>query len=154
MALRQGDKAFPFKLSPKIGQDVDLGGHIGKENVVLLFIPFAFSPTCTAEVCHFRDHWRKFASLNAKVFAISVDSPFVTDKFRAAESIPYPVLSDFNKEVSRRYGVLHEDLMGYRGVSKRAVFVIGKDGIIKYSWVTEDPRNQIKFDEVEAALSS
>ena len=154
MSLRKGDPAPTFKLPAKPGQEVDLGQSIGHEKVVLLFFPLAFSSVCTAEMCTMRDEWKQYENAGAKVFGISVDSPFVTDKFRAIEKIPFPILSDFNKEVSRKYGVLHDDLMGLKGVSKRSAFVVGKDGKIAYEWVTEDPKVQVKFDEIKAALGA
>lgn len=152
MAIRQGDTAPAFALAAKPGDVVDLKNHLGKDKVVLLFIPLAFSPVCTDEMCHMRDSWSEWASLNAKVFGISVDSPFVTDRFRQTENIPFPILSDFNKDVSRQYGALHEDLMGLKGVSKRSAFVIDESGKVVYAWVSEDPRTQVKFDEIKAAL--
>ena len=152
MTMKKGDKAIEFKLPQKPKDEVDLGQYLGKEKVVLLFFPLAFSGVCTAEMCEMRDSWKQYEGLGAKVFGISVDSPFVTDKFRQSENIPFPILSDFNKDVSRKYGVLHDDLMGLKGVSKRSAFVIGKDGTIKYAWVTDDPKVQVQFEEIKAAL--
>ena len=152
MPIQKGDRAIEFKLSPKPKEEVDLAQYIGKEKVVLLFFPLAFSSVCTAEMCQMRDEWTQYQSLGAKVFGISVDSPFVTDKFRQSENIPFPILSDFNKDVAKKYGVLQEDLMGLKGVAKRSAFVIGKDGKVKYAWVTDDPKNMPKFDEIKAAL--
>ena len=151
-ALKPGDKAIAFTLPSKPGNPVNVGEHIGKDTVVLLFIPFAFSPVCTAEFCHLRDSWSQWQKLNAKVFGVSVDSPFVVDKFREAEKIPFPILSDFNRDVIRQYGVQQEEFKGLKGFAKRAAFVIGKDGKVKYSWVSDEPGVQVKFDEIEAAL--
>ncbi len=153
MAIRKGDKAASFALPAKPGEVVDLNQSIGSDKVVLLFFPLAFSPVCTTEMCMMRDSWKEWEALNAKVYGISVDSPFVTDKFRDAERLPFPVLSDFNKDVSRTYGVLHEDLMGLKGVSKRSAFVIGSDGTVLYDWVSDDPGQQVKFEEIKSALA-
>lgn len=153
MAIRKGDKAAPFALPAKPGEVVDLNGSLGKDKIVLLFFPLAFSPVCTTEMCTMRDSWKQWESMNAKVFGISVDSPFVTDKFREAERIPFPVLSDFNKDVSSTYGVLHEELMGLKGIAKRSAFVIGEDGTVVYDWVSDDPGKQVNFDEIKAALA-
>lgn len=153
MTIKKGDRAIEFKLPHKPKEEIDLSQYIGKEKVVLLFFPLAFSSVCTAEMCAMRDDWKKYEQLGAKVFGISVDSPFVTDKFRQMENIPFPILSDFNKEVSKKYGVLMEDLIGLKGVSKRSAFVIGKDGKIAYAWVSENPGVQVNFDEIKAALA-
>ncbi len=150
--LNVGDKAPGFTLSPKVKETVDVGALIGHEPIVLLFFPLAYSSVCTAEMCHMRDTWAQWEGLGAKVFGISVDSPFVTDRFRADERIPFPILSDFNKTVSPMYGALHEDLFGMKGVSKRSAFVIGRDGTVKYAWVSEDPSKQVPFEDVLKAL--
>ncbi len=152
MAIRKGNPAVPFTLPAKPGEPVDVGAHIGRDRVVLLFIPFAFSPVCTDEFCHLRDTWSQWQDLDAKIFGISVDSPFVTDRFRNDEDIPFPILSDFNKDVSRQYGALHEELKGLKGFSKRSAFVIDTDGKVIYDWVSEDPSVQVPFDEIKAAL--
>lgn len=149
-----GDRAPAVALPCKPGEVVDLASVFGKEKVVLLFIPLAFSPVCTTELCTFRDSWTQWTELGAKVYAISVDSPFVTDKFRQSESIPFPVLSDFNKSVSASYNALHADLMGLKGVSKRSAFVVDRNGVIAYAWVSEDPRTQVNFEAVRAAVAA
>lgn len=154
MTVRKGDKAPTFALPAKPGEMVDLNQHIGKERVVLLFFPLAFSSVCTEEMCHFRDNWSQWDNLGAKVFGISVDSPFVTDKFRQEMKIPFPILSDFNKDVAQKYDAMHDDLLGLKGVAKRSAFVIDVNGTISYAWVSDDPRQQVRFDEVRAALES
>lgn len=153
MSISQGDKAPTFELACKPGETVNVGDSIGRETTVLLFFPFAFSPVCTDEMCHFHDHWNEWEGLEAKVFGISVDSPFVTEKFRQEQNIPFPILSDFNKDVSRMYGALHEDLKGMKGVSKRAAFVIGPDGVVRYAWVSDDPRVQVNFEEIKTSIT-
>jgi glutaredoxin-dependent peroxiredoxin len=153
MSIRTGDAAKPFTLPHKPGETVDLSEHIGREKIVLLFFPLAFSPVCTDEMCHFRDSWDEWKQFDAKIFGISVDSPFVTDKFRAEQNIPFPLLSDFNREAAAAYGALHDDLLGLKGVAKRAAFVIDADGTVAYAWVSDDPRVQVPFDEVKAALA-
>ncbi len=153
MTIRIGDRAPAFKLPAKPGEEIDVGALLGKEKVVLLFIPLAFSSVCTAEMCHFRDNWSQWSGLGAKVFALSVDSPFVTDRFRTSENIPFPVLSDFNKTVSASYGALHEELLGLRGVSKRSAFVIGRDGKVAYASVSDDPRQQVDFAAIRDAVA-
>lgn len=154
MPVEEGDRAPGFTLPAAPGQDIDIGSLIGVERVVLLFFPLAFSPTCTTELGTFRDRWEEFDDLDARVFAISVDSPFVTDLFRREESIPFPVLSDFNREVAERYGVLYDELLGLEGVGKRSVFVIGPDGTVTYRWVSEDPGVEPDYDAIREAVRS
>ena len=93
MPINEGDQAPRFELPQKPMDMVNVGDFIGKEKIVLLFFPFAFSPVCTEEMCHFRDTWAQWESLDAKVFAISIDSPFVTNRFKEDQQIPFQVLS-------------------------------------------------------------
>jgi len=152
MTLKLGDTASKFSLPSRRGEDVDVGACFGDAPVVLLFFPFAYSSVCTAELCQFRDEWQQWGSLGCKVFGISIDSMFVTEKFRADLSIPFPLLSDFNKTVSATWGALHEDLMGLKGVTKRATFVIDRTGKISYAAVQESPGEQIDFEALRAAV--
>lgn len=152
MTVREGDVAPGFSLPMAPGEEVDLDEHLGREPVVLLFFPLAFSPVCTTEMCTFADRWDELREPDASFFAVSVDSPFVTARFREDAGIPFPVLSDFNREVSQTYGVLYEELLGLHEVAKRAVFVIGDDGTVVYRWVTEDPGVEPDYDAVEEAL--
>ena len=132
-----GDLAPPFALPAAPGEVVEVGAGIGERPIVLLFFPLAFSSVCTEELCAVRDDWGAWTDLDADVFGISVDSPFVTRRFREELSLPFPLLSDFNHDVGAAYGVLYEDYFGLRGVARRAAFVIGRDGRIAYDWVSE-----------------
>lgn len=154
MSVREGDRAPGFTLPSGPDEDVDVGDLFGRERVVLAFFPLAFSPVCTTELCTFADRWDELADLDARVFGVSVDSPFVNARFREEEGIPFPLLSDFNREVASAWGVLHEDLMGLEGVAKRSVFVVGADGTVAYRWVTDDPGIEPDYDEVRAALEA
>ena len=92
--------------------------------------------------------------MNCKIFGVSVDSPFVVAKFREMENIPFPLLSDFNKDVARTYGALHEDLMGLKGVAKRAAFVIDAKGVVQYAWISQNPGVQVEFLAIEKTVQS
>ncbi len=82
MAVRRGDRAPAFQLPQEPGDVIDLGDVLGRDKVVLLFFPLAFSPVCTTELCTISREWDEWESLDARVFGISVDSPFVTSRFR------------------------------------------------------------------------
>lgn len=152
--LAIGTKAPDFTLPSTVGDKFTLSEQLGKENVVLSFYVFDFSPVCTKEMCSFRDGLTELEKLNAKVVGISVDSLWSHKAFAQSFTIKFPLLSDFNKEISRTYGVLYEDLWGLRGVSKRSIFVIDKGGIIRYRWVSEEPGKEPNYAEIQQALKS
>jgi glutaredoxin-dependent peroxiredoxin len=137
MPLSRGDRAPGFALPAAPGEVVDVGGRIGERPIVLLFYPLAFSSVCTEEMCAVRDEWADWRELDADVFGISADSPFVTRRFRDELGLPFPLLSDFNHDVAAAYGVLYEEYFGLRGVARRAAFVVGTDGRIADVWVGE-----------------
>ncbi len=149
-----GVKAPDFTLPSTVGDKFTLSEHVGKENVVLSFYVFDFSPVCTKEMCSFRDGLTDLEKLNAKVVGISVDSLWSHKAFAQSLNISFPLLSDFNKEISRSYGVLYEDLRGLRGISKRSIFVVDKEGIIRYRWVSEEPGSEPNYAEIQQILKS
>lgn len=151
---RPGDAAPTFTLPAAPGEVIDLDEHLGERKIVLLFYPLAFSGVCTTELCTIRDSWPSFETEDAAVFGISIDSLFVTRAFREAEGLPFPLLSDFNKDVSEAYGVLETNAFGMVGVAKRSVFVIGTDGKIAYAWVTDDDSVEPDYGEVREALAA
>jgi glutaredoxin-dependent peroxiredoxin len=153
MAIKPGDKAPEFTLKSSEKQDVSLSDYKGK-NVVILFFPLAFTGTCTAELCSIRDNKNEFEDLNAQVLAISVDSLFALGQYKAAQQYNFPMLSDFNKEVSALYGCLYNEfIFGMRGVSKRAAFVVDKDGIISYAEVLENAGELPNFTAINQTLA-
>ena len=149
-----GDRAHLFSLPAARGEEVDVGVLVGSGPIALLFIPFAFSSTCRTELCRVGSEWSDWDVADGHVFGIAVDSPFVTAKWRAEEGIPFPVLSDFGRDVSRAYGVLDEGLIGPPGVASRSVFVIGTDGRVAYRWVAENPSVEPDYGEVRAAMQA
>ena len=135
-----------------LGQDpVTLSQHRG-DPVVLMFVPLAFSGVCTKELCHVAEDWGVWGSMGAKVYGISIDSPFVNVKWAEEMGVPFPILSDFNKTAAAAYGVLREDLAGLRGVANRSVFVVDADGRISFAWVSDDPGVLPPFDEFVEAV--
>ncbi len=153
MVLKVGDKAPSFMLKDSGLNDVDISTS-SDQNTVLLFFPLAYTSVCTTELCTMRDELSDYNDLNARVIAISVDSPFTLAKFKEDNNLNFTLLSDFNKEVSRAYDAIYEDFVaGLKGVSKRAAFVIDKNGIIKYAEVLENAGNLPNFEAVRKALA-
>jgi len=147
-----GASAPDFTLMNQDRQPVTLSGLRGKP-VVLAFFPAAFSSVCTKELCTFRDSLARLDKADAQVFGISVDTFFALKAFQADQKLTFPLLSDFNKQVIRDYGVFNEDMVGLKGIAKRAVFVIDKDGIVRHREVLDDARNEPDYEKVFAALA-
>lgn len=99
-----------------------------------------------------RDTLKDFEGLNCKVFGISTDSPFALDAWAREQGYQFPLLSDYNRDVSRAYDSLYEELLGFKGVSKRSAFVIDREGKVRYASVLDDARNVPNFDEIRACL--
>lgn len=153
MSVNVGDKAPSFTLYSSDKNEVSLKNYDGK-NVVLLFFPMAFTSVCTDELCSMRDNISDYHEADAEVLAVSVDSPFSLNKFKVEQQLNFPLLSDFNKEVSRAFGALYEEfVLGLKGVSKRSAFIIDKNGIVRYAEVLENAGSLPNFEAVRETLS-
>jgi peroxiredoxin len=155
MSLKKGDKVPDFKLFDTERKERSLKEFLGTKTV-LVFYPGAFTGVCTKEICQLRDSMATFNSLNAKVVGISIDSPFANKAFADANKITFPLLSDLAKAVSKQVSGLYENfamLNGYTA-SKRSVFVLNKDGVVQYAWVTDNPGTEPPYAEIEQALKS
>jgi len=156
MPLQIGDQAPDVTLPAHDNQQVSLGSLYGGQPTVVVFFPLAFTSTCTEELCTFRDDLAVYNGLGAQVAAISVDSPFVLDRFRKEIGADYLFLSDFNREASRAFGVLREAPLGpgLRNVSDRSVFVVNPDRTVRYAWHSSNPSLLPPFDEIREALAA
>ena len=152
MSVDVGTKAPDFTLMDQDRQPVTLSSQKGRP-VVLAFFPAAFSSVCTTELCTFRDQLAKLDYSTAQVYGISVDTFFALKAFHDAQKLTYPLLSDFNKEVIRQYGVFNEDMIGLKGIAKRAVFVIDGQGIVRHREVLEDARNEPDYAKIVESFS-
>jgi peroxiredoxin len=132
-------------------EPVTLSAQRGRP-VVLAFFPAAFSSTCTQELCMLRDSLSQLSRADAAVLGISVDTFFALKAFQAQQGLPFPLLSDFNKEVIRAYGVYNDDMIGLHGVAKRAVFVLDTQGVVRHREVLEDARNEPNYMKLFTAL--
>ena len=155
MAAKVGDKAPDFTLYDTEKKPRSLKEFLGKKTV-LAFYPGAFTGVCTKEMCTFRDSLTRFNALNAQVVGISVDAPFANKAFATQNNLQFPLLSDFNRTALKAYGIVHEGSSGLNGysTSKRSVFVLDKDGIVRYAWISDNPGVEPNYDEVTKALSS
>ncbi|MBI2730046.1 MAG: redoxin domain-containing protein [Sphingobacteriales bacterium] len=154
MKPEAGQAAPDFTLYNSEKEKVTLS-HLKGKNVLLLFFPQAFTGTCTKELCSVRDDISRYSNAEAQVLGISVDSVFTLKKYKEDHHYNFPLLSDFNKDVSAAYGSLYHDwILDMKGVSKRSAFIIDKSGIIRYAEVLESAGDLPNFEAINATLSS
>ena len=162
MSINVGDKAPEFTLVTKTAEGpqlVKLADLVGKSNIVLLFVPMAFTGVCTAEFCDISAGISDYEALDAKLLGISGDNPFAQAAWAEKEGIKLTLLSDYEHGTTKAYGVAYEQflpdanlIMG--GVAKRSAFVIDKAGIVQYAEVQDHPKDLPNFDAVKAALKA
>ena len=153
MSVDVGTKAPDFTLVNQDREPVTLSSARGRP-VVLAFFPAAFSSVCTKELCTFRDSLATLNHARAQVYGISVDTFFTLKAFQEAQGLSFPLLSDFNKEVIRQYCVFNEDMIGLKGIAKRAVFVLDGDGIVRHREVLDDARSEPDYAKALAAVAA
>lgn len=156
MPIAVGTKAPDFTLKQKTATglvDVKLSANFGQKNTVLLFFPLAFTGVCTQEMCDITAGIGQYASLNADVIGISVDSPFAQEAWANQHKIGIKLVSDLNKETTKAYDVVFPMLAGVGDTSARAAFVIGKDGVVHYSEKTPTPKDLPNFNAVKEVLA-
>jgi len=148
-ALIPGTPAPDFKLKNYDGTEVSLSQFRGKKNVLLAFFPFAFTPVCSCQIPSYRDDLSKFEALDCQPIAVGI-SPVPAHRawVESLGGVNIPVLSDFypHGEVARKYGVLREE-----GFPERSLFLIDKQGAIRYSLVHElkkQPDNNLILEEI------
>jgi peroxiredoxin len=152
--IKVGDKAPDFSLPDTNLKTRKLKDFSGKK-VVLAFFPGAFTSVCTKEMCTFRDSLARFNDLKAEVIGISVNDPFSQKGFANDNELTFALLSDYNRDTVKLYGVAATDSLGLKGYTsaKRSVFVVDSKGIVRYVWITEDPRVEPNYKEIEEALA-
>ena len=152
MKIEIGQQAPGFSLYDTTKNKISLSDFKG-HNVLLLFFPQAFTRICTKELCDVRDNIALYNDADATVIGISVDSVFTLAKFKESLQYNFPLLSDFNKEVSSAYGSLYENwILDMKGVSKRSAFVIDKNGIVRYVEVLEVAAEEPNFENIRKIL--
>ena len=154
MSLQIGQKAPDFTLYKTFNETVSLSDYAGKKNVLLLFFPQAFTGNCIKQLCFARDNMAVYNKIDAQVIGISVDTVASQNKFSEEQGFNFPLLSDFNKEVSTAYDCIHESFthMNMKGVSKRSAFIIDKQGVIQYAEVSDNPGIQPNFEAINEVI--
>ena len=152
MTIEVGQEAPDFELQNQFGTPVRLSSFRGEKNVVLVFYPLAFTPTCTGELCAIRDDHTVFENDDTVVFGISCDAPATLKVFAEREKYEFALLSDFwpHGAVTQEYGVFFEP----GGFPLRATFIIDKTGVVRWSVVNSpgDARRTSDYREALAAL--
>ena len=149
MELTIGQKAPDFKLFSSELKEISLSDYSGKK-VVLHFFPMAFTGVCTTQLCTMRDTFGYYSDMGVEVLAISVDSPFTLAKFKEENNYQFPLLSDFNKEVSQAYGAYYDEFVfQLKGVSKRAAFVLDENHQVIYAEVLESAGDLPNFKAID-----
>jgi peroxiredoxin len=154
MSIEVGSAAPDFTLMNQDRQPVSLSQARQRGPVVLAFFPAAFSSVCQKEMCTFRDSLAELGAVNAQVFGISTDTFFTLKAWADQQRLGFPLLSDYNQDVIRRYGVVNPDMIGLKDIARRAVFVIDPQGIVRHREVLEDARNEPDYQAVRAALAA
>lgn len=142
-----GSPAPDFTLPSTADTDVTLSQLRGT-NVLLAFFPLAFTKTCTNEMSAFTEDYAEFQGADAVVLPISVDSVPTLKEFKAKERLTIDLLSDFRREVSRRYGALIEE----RFFSNRAYVLIDRNGIVRWTYAEKTPSTRRENAELLAQL--
>jgi peroxiredoxin Q/BCP len=133
--LNVGDQAPLFSRVLPGGKTVALADYRGRMNVVLFFYPEDFTAGCTREVCAYRDGYADIAALNAAVIGVSLDDDASHERFRERHGLPFVLIADNDRSLSRAYDVLW--LGGFFPYAKRVTYVIDKAGIVRLAWHRE-----------------
>jgi len=138
-----GSPAPDFTLPSTAGTDVTLSSLRGK-NVLIAFFPLAFTSTCTDELLCFTEDFGAFQVADTVVLPISVDSIPTLREFKAKEGISVELLSDFKREVSRRYGTLLEEKFH----TNRSYILIDRNGIVRWTYAEDIPKTRRENSEL------
>jgi peroxiredoxin len=151
--IKVGDKVPDFTLPDVDMKPRSLKEFLGKK-VVLAFFVGAFTSTCTKEMCEFRDSMARLIDLNAQVVGVSVNDPFSNKGFAEKNRLPFPILSDYKREVIKTYGLELADFAGLKGytVAKRSIFILDEAGTVRYAWVSDNPAVEPNYEEIQKVL--
>ena len=155
MSAEVGSQAPGFTLLDSDGNAYSSSSFSGKK-AVIAFFPAAFSGVCAEEMCSFRDALADFSGLDAEIIGISIDGRFANGAFKAANNLPFPILSDYKQSAIADYDVVWPDFAGMDGytAARRSVFVIGADGNIAWKWLSDVPSDLPTIDDVKAQVEA
>ena len=159
--LTIGTKAPDFTLTTATAdgpKQVTLSAEIGGKNILLLFVPMAFTGVCTTELCEISKGIGSYDSLDCTVYGISGDNPFAQQAWAQKEGITITLLSDYEHAVAKAYGIAYESFLpqiglGMGGVPKRSAFLIDHSGVIQYAEANDDPKQLPNFEAIQAKLA-
>jgi peroxiredoxin len=141
--IKAGDRAPEFTLLDADMKPISLHEFLGQK-IILAFFVGAFTATCTKEACTFRDSMARYTDLKAQVIGLRVNDPAANKGFAKKNRLPYPILSDPNLETSKRYGIEHP---------KHAIFILDKQGFVRYRWIAPDPEVEPNYMEIQEVLT-
>lgn len=150
-----GQKAPDFVLPDADMKTHKLSNYRGKKTV-LAFFPAAESPVCTAEMCTLRDSMDELRDYGAQVIGVSVDGPFSNKFFSTNRHLNFPVLSDYDRKVINKYGIIMNNLGPLKGykAAKRSVFILDEQGKVRYRWVSDNPLVEPNYAEIKEFLKA
>jgi peroxiredoxin len=148
-----GDKAPDFTLPDTDMKLRSLKDFLGRK-IVLAFFVGTFTSTCTKEMCEFRDSMARFVDLETQVIGISVNDPFSNRGFAEKNRLPFPILSDYKREVIKAYGLELPNFAGLDGytVAKRSIFILDQEGTMRYVWISDNPVVEPNYQEIQNVL--
>lgn len=151
--IKVGDKAPDFTLNGTDLKPKKLSDFLTR-TVVLAFFPGAFTSVCTKEMCTFRDSLARLNNLKMQVVGVSVNDPFSNKAFAEKNLLTFPLLCDYTREVVKLYGIELNDFAGLKDytAAKRSVFIIDKNGIARYVWISDNPGIEPNYEEIEKFL--
>jgi len=150
-----GQKAPDFELPDADMKTHKLSDYRGKK-IVLAFFPAAESPVCTAEMCMLRDSMDELRDYGARVLGISIDGPFSNKFFTVNRHLNFPVLSDYDRKVISKYGIVMKNLASLKdyNAAKRSVFILDEHGKVRYRWVSDNPLVEPNYAEIKEFLKN
>jgi glutaredoxin-dependent peroxiredoxin len=160
MALTVGTPAPDFTLTTlgAAGPELfKLSENLGT-NLLILFVPMAFTGVCTQEFCEISKGINEYEKLNATVIGISGDNPFAQKAWAEKEGITLKLLSDYDHHVAQAYDVAYDAFLPAKnlimgGVPKRSAFIVDKAGVIQYAESHDSPGDLPNFDAIKARLA-